>query len=37
MTMKVNNKDILEELERNGKALLKLVLREELGKKMEGR
>jgi hypothetical protein len=36
MTMKMNNKDILEELERNGKSLLKLVLREEL-EKMEGR
>jgi hypothetical protein len=36
MTMKVNNKDILEELERNGKSLLKLVSREELGK-IEGR
>jgi hypothetical protein len=36
MTMKVDNKDILEELGRNGKSLFKLVLREELGK-MEGR
>jgi hypothetical protein len=36
MTMKVDNRDILEELGRNGKSLLKLLSREELGK-MEGR
>jgi hypothetical protein len=34
--MKVNNKGILEELERNGESLLKLVSREKLGR-MEGR
>jgi hypothetical protein len=36
MTMKMENKDILEELGTNGKSLLKLVLREE-SRKIEGR